>query len=352
MAIDLKLPSWVRVPAWMRGGAAVSRPRWSWLEPRYPLIAFDVEPRSLAMVRAGRRKADTYLASYGVEAVPPELIELDFYKAKLTSPDSFRQLVAGVVAREPVKFDRASILLPDSYARVAILPFDELPRSRREALELVRWKTKKSVPFRVEDASIDYTVIPSEGPGVQVLAVLTPRSIVEEFEQAFEAAGVHVGLVDLSTLSLINLYRDVMSRENARGEEFLLANICASFFTFVVYRGREMILFRTKPAGTGDSGDGGEGALRLLRRELQTSLLYYREKLEGKGLARAYLRVADLEPRAVESIFASEQEVAAVAWVDPRRVVSLDGRFAGEQGERTLQRLAPALGAAVGRSQP
>ena len=110
------------------------------------------------------------------------------------------------------------------------------------------------------------------------------------------------------------------------------------------------MFFRCKGFAVGLDDDGHEGALRLLKRELQTSLLYYRDKLDGKGLACCYLRVAELDRAAVSAVFAAEVDVARVAMMDPSLMVSVNGRISGEQGDRTLQRLLPAIAAAAART--
>jgi len=347
--VALKKPDWLRFPSWTRGTGAGGGLLSSLLEPKYPVVAFDIDTRSVARVRLGRRKKEHYVAAFDVVEMPPDLIEMDFYKVRLTDPERFKGLVEGLIEKDPVKAHRVSLLLPDNYARVAILPFDGLPRRRHDALELVRWKTKKAVPFKVEEAAVDYMVLPTSGQSVTVLAVLTPRSVMSEFEGIFTSLGLHAGLVDLSTLSLLNFYRPVLESDPVYGSDCLLANISGGFLTFVIFRGPEMLLFRSKPFGAAVPDDGGEGALRLLRRELQTSLLYYREKLEGQQLARAYLRTLDLDAAAVSRIFSDQPEIAEVAQIEPRRVIDLNGRLTGERGEQMLQRLAPALGATLGR---
>ena len=349
MAFTLKTPGWLKAPAWMRGGPAAGRSSRSWLEPRYPSVAFDIDMKALAAVRIGRRKGESYIASFDVEDVPPDLIEMDFMRWKAADPERFRALVRRLVEKDPQKFNRASVIIPDNYARVALLPFEEMPRNRRDALELIRWKTKKTVPFRVEEAAVDYQVIKGAA-GWTAFAVLTPRSVVEEVETLFEPFGVHAGLVDLSSLSLINLYRPVFEREGRDSTEFLLANVSGTYFSFAILRRGEIVFFRSKPLAVGTGDDGGEGSLRLLKRELQTSLVYYREKLEGKGLSCVYLRVVDHDPGPVASVFSGEAELGPVSMIDPRRVISTNGRFSGDHGERLLQRLAPALGATMGRA--
>lgn len=351
--MSLKLPGWVRVPAWLTGGGSGRKPSWSWLEPKYPPVAFDLDPKNLSMVRVGHRKGqrkkDAFIASFDVEAIPPDIMEIDFLHARLAAPERFRAVLGKVIEKDPTKFSRVSLLIPDNYARVAIIPFEEVPRSRRDAIELIRWKIKKSVPFRVEDAAVDYQVLESDRAGLSVLAVLTPRSIVEEFESVFASIGIHAGLVELSTFSLINLCRSRLA-EGSRDQELLLANVTGTFFSFVIFRAGRIAFFRSKAFAADVGSDASEAAIRLLRREIQTSLVYYREKLEGRGLSKVYLRVIDLDAGAVAGLFSNEPGLGTLEMVDPRRVVSANGRFEGERGEALLQRLAPAIGAAARRA--
>lgn len=347
----IEMPSWLRIPSRPGGTSRLFK-----LEPRLPQVAFDIDHRSIAMVRLGRRKQERFIASWKIVEIPPETVELDFTGVRLCEPRRFAELIKELVEAEEVRIDRATVLLPDSFSRVAILSLDQLPRKRSEVLDLIRWKTKKAVPFKVEGAAVDYMVIPSPGPSVEILAVLTPRSVVEAFEASFSSLEIHTGLVDLNTLSLLNLYRPVFRKEIVNGLEFMVANISDGFVTFVIFRGQQMIFFRSKPftlsAGGTSQVEDSELILRLIRRELQTSLLYYREKLEGKKLSRAYLRVVDLAPEAVAALFADQQEITEVDWIDPGRIVGANGRLAGEQGARILQRLAPGLGATLGREEP
>lgn len=352
MPFGAKLPVRIELPAWLRGGAAVRKPSLAWLAPRYPPVALELDTKVLSMVRVGRRKQERFLASFDLEEVPPDLIEIDFQKARLTSQERYRAIVSRLLAKEPVKVKSLSIVIPDNYARVSIIPFEEMPRNRQDTMDLIRYKTKKSVPFKVEEAALDYQILKGGSAGPNVLAVLTPKSVVEEFETVFSSFGLHVGLVDLSTFSLVNAYQPVLAREMGPGKEYLVANVSGTYFTVAIFRGDDLLFFRCKAFAMGTGDDSDEGSLRLLKRELQTSLLYYRDKLEGQGIARAYLRVVDLDRAAVSDLFSAEQEVQSVAMIDVGRVITVNGRVSGEHGERTLQRLAPAIGAAAGRTFP
>jgi type IV pilus assembly protein PilM len=350
LALGINLPIRIELPAWLRGLPTFRKPAWAWLEPRYPPVAFDLDPKALAMVRVGRRQHERFLASFDVEDLPADLIEIDFLKTKLNSQERFRTIVGKMIAKEPVKFRSASLVIPDIFARVAIMPFEELPRRRQDALDLIRYKTKKSVPFKVEEAALDFQVLRTASGGLNVLAVLLPKTVIEDFESVFTVFGVHAGLVELSTFSLVNSYQAVLGREMGPATEYLVANVTGTYFSFAIFRGEDLLFFRCKAFALGTGDDTDDASLRLLKREIQTSLLYYRDKLDGKALERAYLRVVDLDRGAVADLFSSSPDVKSVALIDAARVISVNGRVTGDQGERTLQRLLPSIGAAAGRS--
>ena len=76
---------------------------------------------------------------------------------------------------------------------------------------------------------------------------------------------------------------------------------------------------------------------------LRPTLLYYQDKLEGKKLARVYVRGGP--ERAVKLMEAvRERYELETTGLDPARVVSLEGLDAEQKNA-----LAPALGAALGR---
>ena len=64
-----------------------------------------------------------------------------------------RTALSKVCSRLGAVDDDAAILLPDTVIRVFVQHFEEFPRSPEEALPMLRWKLKKSVPFGVDRKS-------------------------------------------------------------------------------------------------------------------------------------------------------------------------------------------------------
>jgi type IV pilus assembly protein PilM len=105
---------------------------------------------------------------------------------------------------------RATVILPDYCARVAVLDFDTFPADPGERQALVRFRLKKSVPFDVETAVVSYVeqargAEVKGGAKIEILAAIISSEIVQQYEAPFRAAGFHPGLVTISSLAALNL---------------------------------------------------------------------------------------------------------------------------------------------------
>ena len=95
-------------------------------------------------------------------------------------------------------------VLPDSAIRVLLLDFEDLPAKPQESEPVVRFRLKKSLPFDMEDAALSYDVRRTRGT-VQVVAAVSPRQVIAEYEAAFRDAGYAPGVVLPSSLALLGL---------------------------------------------------------------------------------------------------------------------------------------------------
>jgi type IV pilus assembly protein PilM len=95
-------------------------------------------------------------------------------------------------------------ILPDAAIRVLLVDFDTLPDKVEEAAAIVRFRVKKSLPFDVEHAALSFQKQSGNGNGnVRVVAALSPLAVIEEYENAFRAAGYLPGIVVPSILATL-----------------------------------------------------------------------------------------------------------------------------------------------------
>ncbi len=86
-----------------------------------------------------------------------------------------------------VAFRRASmasrLLVPDLVVRVFILPFDALPRRADEALPLLRWRLKKSVPFDVDETVVSWMRQAGKDGNLEIVTAVARQKIIREYEE-------------------------------------------------------------------------------------------------------------------------------------------------------------------------
>ncbi len=322
------------------------------LKPRLPATAVQVAPGRVAAVRlvlpaSGNKGAHPgpRLAAFQEAELPEASVSPSLTRPNIADPAPVGGAVSAVLARVAPKEPRVSVVLPDSAARVAILKFNRLPATRQEVLDLVRFRLQKVLPFRIEEAAIDYQLL-SNGSAVEpeFLVALIQRPILWQYERIFTAQDRMPGLVDLDTFNVANLAG--RSGDGAPAGDHALVNAAEGYLTVLFFRNGVMNFSRSKSFAVEERATP-QHLHASIRRELASCAAYYREHLTGAGLEVATLRVVEGDPPVVLET-AREELACPVKLLDPGRAVRLpDG---ADPADPLWQRLAPALGAALGRS--
>jgi type IV pilus assembly protein PilM len=186
--------------------AAVRRfAQWLDVAPR-PLTACEIAPGYIAAARCGR--AGAAVESLAVEPLSPGAIKPSAVENNISNAAEVRSAIEKIFARVHAKTRDVALFLPDPVIRVFVLHFDTFPRAASEAVPLLRWRLKKSVPFEPEETVISYMrQAPREG-GVDVVTALARMRVVREYEQILESAGISPGVVMSATLAALPLLND------------------------------------------------------------------------------------------------------------------------------------------------
>ncbi|MCU0291889.1 MAG: hypothetical protein MUF10_07835 [Thermoanaerobaculaceae bacterium] len=97
---------------------------------------------------------------------------------------------------------RGTVVLPTAWVRCVQVETGGLPRQRREAEDVIRWRLKKLLPCRPEEVRIDFLPAGGDGRVMVALALDHPLSLVED---ALAAAGMKVGRIEPTVLAVTNL---------------------------------------------------------------------------------------------------------------------------------------------------
>ncbi|MGD0990033.1 MAG: hypothetical protein ABR874_19645 [Candidatus Sulfotelmatobacter sp.] len=130
-------------------------------------------------------------------SVIPDLVENNLRQRGAVS-DAIHETLSSVAGRT----HDVIAVVPDAAVRVVLLEFDTLPSDPEEAISVVRFRMKKSLPFDVDKARVSYHA-QKTAAGVRVVAAVALATVVEDYEAAFREAGFSPGVVLPSMLAAL-----------------------------------------------------------------------------------------------------------------------------------------------------
>ena len=319
----------------------------AWMRPHYPLVAVELREDAVVTVRLTRQRGQYHLGGYGHRALREGVFAPSLMRTQLDDPTAFvRAVIESLQLAGATGSARISLAVPDTIARVFVVDLEELPASWSQATEMIRWRIKKSIPFRVEDARLSWHQLGKVEDGrIQVLVAVAPDASLRPVEDLLTAAGLRIGLIDLSSFSLLNAMRLEALRAGAAAPDgdAALVNATPTFFSVTLVRDGKLVLYRSKSYHV-SGGFQGEESLRVVGRELKSTLSYYEEHLFGRGIARTLLRAAGVEPDALADVV-RDSGFGEVGFAGaPRTIPELRGLPDG-----TVPELLPAVGLALRR---
>jgi len=250
-----------------------------------PPNVFAVDERRLRYARFGRPGVRFDLEDYQEVDLEHDLFARGPLGGPLHDPERFRSVLVGMQGLIPETETEASLILPDSWLRLAIVDGDELPRSDSSREKVLRWKLQRTVPFRVEELRIRGVDIDSgarTGGESRVLLGFALETLLRQLEGVFEGRGIHLGFVCNESLALLSGVQDAL-RDVALGA---VVNISAGGYSLTFLLRGEPILHRFKalPQLSGDHPPAG-----MVEKDLQLTNLYLREQLPEATVGRILL---------------------------------------------------------------
>src|SRR6267143_1539037 len=199
----------------------------------HPPLAIEVSPERVAAARWSRTGS---LDGFAVEVLPVGAIVPSAVESNIVNTAAVRSAVASAIDRLRSRDEDVAMVLPDTVIRVFVQHFEEFPRSAEEAVPMLRWKLKKSVPFEADETLISYMRQAPRESGVDVVTALARLRIIREYESLVEGTGLYPGIVLSSSLAAISLLEDE--------KPTLLARVSGATLTTAIVRGGVLCGYR------------------------------------------------------------------------------------------------------------
>ena len=305
----------------------------SWLASPPPDAAIEIAPEavSIAVLAGGSHPV---LQGYVVQPIPAGAVVPSLTAGNIVDRAAVTGALEAAIEQLGVRPRRVALVVPDLSARVALVRFDHVPAKRDDLDQLVRWQVKKSAPFPIDEAALTHWPGARDGAGGEFVVVLARRAAIREYESACEQAGMHAGLVDLATLSVVNLF---LAADSPPSGDWLIVHMRPEATSIVIMRGADLIFYRNRSEGDDDA----------LTDVVHQTTMYYQDRLSGQGFTRVLLGGVGrtIGAAAVARRSLEERLATPVEPIDPTRAAALTDRV--QASPELMAALAPLVGMLV-----
>jgi type IV pilus assembly protein PilM len=246
-----------------------------------PPHVFSLGPTELHYAYIQRGPQGLVLEDERLVELPAETFQPGVLGGPLKDARAFFEAIGGLVGRLPKKPEQASLVLPDTWLRLTFTEVAELPRKADLRDDILRFKLKRLVPFRVEDLrvkAVEVTPFPDQAEPLRVLLGFAIEPLVAQIENAFGAAGVQLGNITNTTLATIAAVSPLLGD----GELAALLLVHSDAYTLCYFRDGEPLVYRYKAFS-----DGGVDQDSVAR-DLRMTHSFIRRHFAAAGVARAF----------------------------------------------------------------
>ncbi len=226
-----------------------------------PRVACEVSAERVVAGRASEKAQS--LEAVSAEGLPAGTVTPGLQHVNVSSRDELIKALRACLAPVAGRSRDITLIIPDASTRILLLDFDTLPEKPQDADAVVRFRLKKSLPFDVETSSVSFDRQAAEN-GVRVVAAVTPKSVLEEYESVVRDAGYNPGAVLPSMIAALGVV------DGARPTMVIKAELGTA--TFAILDQNQLLLYRSlENGGTAVTGES-------LVDDVNTSLVYFEDR--------------------------------------------------------------------------
>lgn len=281
-----------------------------------PRVACEVSAERVVAARAPEGALS--LEAVSTENLPAGTVTPGLQHANVQSREALIRVLRESLAAVAGRSRDLTLIIPDASTRILLLDFDTLPEKAQDADSVVRFRLKKSLPFDVDTSAVSFDRHPADN-GIRVVAAVTPKSVLEEYESVVRDAGYNPGAVLPSMIAALGVV------DGSRPT--MVIKVESGSTTFAIVDQNQLLLYRSLEYGgaavTGES----------LADDVNTSLVYFEDRhgisvdrvlvtgvQSAEGLEAAFspsgnLRVEELMSSSMAGVGANSVSRSALAGV-------------------------------------
>lgn len=233
------------------------------------LIGVEISQQGVVCAMVGGSAVSPRVERVSSATFPPQTVQVSLREQNILAPDSFVTALKSAHNLLLGTSSRIAVSLPDAVCRIMLVDLEGRFKNRQEALDLIRWKLKKSIPLDSTDTQLDYQQLTvRENGDLALLVAIASRTVISQYEDLILKAGLSPAGIDCNTFSMCRLFDRRLSLQN----ECILISFYGTTLSVVAFRQGIPEFIRSKElAGTAATDS-------RVYMEINSSLLVYKER--------------------------------------------------------------------------
>lgn len=266
---------------------------------------------------------------------PPNTVQVSLREQNVLDPDAFVAGLKSAYNQLLCRTDRVAVSLPDAVSRIMLLDLEGRFKSRSEALDLIRWKLKKSIPIDSADTHLDYQQLAvRENGDLALLVAIASRSVISQYEDLITNAGLSPARIDCNILNICRLF----DRRLSLHDDCILMSFYGSTLSIVAFAQGIPEFIRSKDLSGTLATDS------RVYMEINSSMLVYRERFPERPVQAVFCVSSPNDAQGFQDMVAEATRLTPVL-LETKGAVTPGNAAPGDQAR--LFPYTAAIGAAL-----
>lgn len=155
-----------------------------------------------------------FIKKSGKIEIPPLLVTPSLSVENISEPEKFKGAIKTLFNSASISGRHISVAIPDASVKTAFLEFEDIPKEREKITEIIKWNLKKTLPFPVDEAAVDYQI--TENPSgenrlYKLIATVMRKTVLSQYENILKDLNFIADAIVPSSFAVYNLYHDLLS---------------------------------------------------------------------------------------------------------------------------------------------
>lgn len=197
------------------------------------LIGVEISSQGISCALTSGRSSSTRVERVAHAPFSPQTLQISLREQNVLDPDTFVAALKSAYNLLLCRSTRIAVSLPDAVCRIMLLDLEGRFKNRAEALDLIRWKLKKSLPLDSADTHIDYQQLSvRENGDLSLLVAIASRTVVSQYEELIMQVGLSPVRIDCNTFNICRLFDRRLSLQ----EDCIMISFYGSTLSIIAFR--------------------------------------------------------------------------------------------------------------------